>query len=472
MNNYIPTIGIEVHLELTSNTKVFSGAINNYHGVANTQVSNVDLGYPGALPIINAEVIKTALKAALALNMKINKEMHFDRKNYFYPDLPKGYQITQMETPIGYDGYLMVDGKKYEIERIHIEEDTCKSLHESGRTLLNYNRSGVPLVEIVSKPVFHSSLEAMRYLETLKELMFYLGVSDCKMEEGSMRADINVSISKDDTLGTRTETKNVSSIRDVGLVIEYEINRQKEILDSNGIITEETRKFDKETSTTILMRKKETGNDYRYIPEPDIPYLYLDEEEINEVKKSLVLLPNERREIYKTNNILDINIEKIIANKPISDYLNMFINDNIDLKIASNLLLGDISAYLNKADISIFDTKLTKEKFINLVDMLQNNKLTSKIVKDILVDILENDLTIEEILKEKNIVLIDDSKELDKVIAKVLEDYKQSVIDYKNGKDNALKFLMGMVMKESKGSFNPAKANESLIKALREIKID
>jgi len=467
MSNYKPTIGIEVHLELTSNTKVFSGAINNYHGLANTQVSNVDLGYPGSLPTINNGVINTALKAALALNMNINKEMYFDRKNYYYPDLPKGYQITQMRTPIGYEGYLMVDNKKYEIERIHIEEDTCKSIHNEKETLLNYNRSGVPLVEIVSKPVFHSDKEAMRYLEVLRELMFYLGISDCKMEEGSMRADVNVSISKTETLGTRTETKNISSIRDVGSAILYEIARQEEMLESGQIIEEETRKFDSLTGTTILMRKKETGNDYRYIPEPDIPCLYLSDEQIDKTKKELVLLPNERREIYRKHNILDINIEKILANKPISDYLNSYIDTNIDFKIASNLLLGDISAYLNKTNISIWQTKLNKEKFITLVTMLEENKLTSKIVKDILSDLLEREKSIEEVLKEKNITLMDNDEELEKIIKNILNNYKEVVLDYQNGKDNAFKFLMGMIMKETKGSCNPKVATDTLLKLLK-----
>lgn len=471
MNNYTPTIGIEVHVELKTNSKVFSPSRNDYNALINSNVNEIDLGYPGVLPSINKEVVHEALKAALALNSHINKKMHFDRKNYFYPDLPKGYQITQSRTPIGYEGYLEIDmgtyTKKIGIERLHIEEDTAKSMHTDSRTLLNYNRAGVPLIEIVTKPDINTKEEAVKYLETLRELLFYLGVSDCKIEEGSMRADVNVSISNTDILGTKCEIKNIGSISGVGIAIESEINRQKELLENNKLIEEETRRFDSSTSSTILMRKKEIGNDYRYFPEPDLPYLYLTDEEIEKVEKELVLLPKERRNIYKDRGILDINIDKLISRKELSDYLNMFIDTNIDFKIASNLLLGDISNYLNNSRISIFDTKLTKDKFIDLVNMLSNGEITSKIFKDIVNDIMEKELSISEILKENNISLNNDIDELKNIINKVLDNYAESVNEYKNGKENAFKFLMGMVMKEVKGSFNPKLVNETLLEILK-----
>lgn len=471
MNNYTPTIGIEVHVELKTNSKVFSPSRNDYNALINSNVNEIDLGYPGVLPSINKEVVHEALKAALALNSHINKKMHFDRKNYFYPDLPKGYQITQSRTPIGYEGYLEIDmgtyTKKIGIERLHIEEDTAKSMHTDSRTLLNYNRAGVPLIEIVTKPDINTKEEAVKYLETLRELLFYLGVSDCKIEEGSMRADVNVSISNTDILGTKCEIKNIGSISGVGIAIESEINRQKELLENNKLIEEETRRFDSSTSSTILMRKKEIGNDYRYFPEPDLPYLYLTDEEIEKVEKELVLLPKERRNIYKDRGILDINIDKLISRKELSDYLNIFIDTNIDFKIASNLLLGDISNYLNNSRISIFDTKLTKDKFIDLVNMLSNGEITSKIFKDIVNDIMEKELSISEILKENNISLNNDIDELKNIINKVLDNYAKSVNEYKNGKENAFKFLMGMVMKEVKGSFNPKLVNETLLEILK-----
>ena len=462
MNDYKLTVGIEVHVELKTNSKVFSTAKNSYNELVNTCASIVDLGYPGVLPVVNKEVVNKGILASLALNCDVTKVMHFDRKNYFYPDLPKGYQITQAKTPIGTNGYVNIEDKNIGILELHIEEDTCKSLHDNGKTLLNYNRAGVPLIEIVSKPDIHSKEEAMKYLERLKELLFYLDISDCKMEEGSMRADVNVSVSKTDKLGTKCEIKNIGSIKDVGIAIEYEANRQIAMLEEGASIREETRKFDKETSSTILMRVKEVGNDYRYFPEPDIPHLYLDDEDINKQKEKLVLLPNERRSIYLNRGILDVNVEKLINNKSLSDYLNIFLDTNINFKIASNLLLGDISSYLNKEKIEITDTKLTKEKFMELVKMLDDNTISSRIAKDILEDVLTLDLGIKEILDKNNISLLSSSDELENIIKEVISENEASVNDYKNGKENAFKFLMGMVMKKTKGSANPKIVNDIL----------
>lgn len=459
---YTPTIGIEVHVELKTKRKVFSASTNNYNDPANTNVNEVDFAYPGTLPTLNKEVIDKSLLAALGLNFEITKKMHFDRKNYFYPDLPKGYQITQERTPIGRHGYITLSsGKKITIERMHIEEDTCKSIHEDGRTLLNYNRAGVPLIEIVSDPVITSKEEAMEYLNRLRELLFYLNVSDCKIEEGSMRADVNVSISKTDKLGTKVEVKNIGSIKDVGIAIDYEIKRQQEILDNNGTIEEETRRFDSKTNTTILMRKKEIGNEYRYLPEPDIPYVYITDEEIENTKQKLHMLPDERRRLYIERGISPVNVEKIINNKTLSDYLNKFIDTNIDFRIASNLLLGDISSYLNRKNIKIEDTKLTKETFIEVVNMLESKEINNNNFKTILDDLMETDNNIKEILKSHDISNMD-TNVLEDIINKVLNDNMESVNDYKNGKTNAAKYLMGMAMKETKGKANPKDVNDML----------
>ena len=459
---YTPTIGIEVHVELKTKRKVFSASTNNYNDPANTNVNEVDFAYPGTLPTLNKEVIDKSLLAALGLNFEITKKMHFDRKNYFYPDLPKGYQITQERTPIGRHGYITLSsGKKITIERMHIEEDTCKSIHEDGRTLLNYNRAGVPLIEIVSDPVIASKEEAMEYLNRLRELLFYLNVSDCKIEEGSMRADVNVSISKTDKLGTKVDSKNIGSIKDVGIAIDYEIKRQQEILDNNGTIEEETRRFDSKTNTTILMRKKEVGNEYRYLPEPDIPYVYITDEEIENTKQKLHMLPDERRRLYIQREISPVNVEKIINNKALSDYLNKFINTSIDFRIASNLLLGDISSYLNRKNIKIEDTKLTKETFIEVVNMLESKEINNNNFKAILDDLMETDNNIKEILKSHDISNMD-TNALEDIIKKVLNDNMESVNDYKNGKTNAAKYLMGMAMKETKGKANPKDVNDML----------
>ena len=470
MNNYKPTIGIEIHLELKTNKKVFSPSKNNYNSGANQNINEIDLAYPGTLPILNEEVVNQAIRACFGLNMNISRVMHFDRKNYFYPDLSKGYQITQAKTPIGYDGYIEIETKegikKIGIERIHIEEDTAKSLHSKDKTLLNYNRAGVPLIEIVSKPDMKSSDEAVKYVEKIREIMYYLGVSDCKMEEGSMRCDVNISVSKTDKLGTRSEIKNIGSISNVKEAIEYEIKRQSTLLEEGQTLKEDTRKFKAETMETVFMRNKDTNNDYRYFPEPDIPYLYLEEEQIENIKNNLEMFPDERRNLYKKKEIPEINIEKLIANKQLSDYLNMFIEENIDFKIASNILLGDVSAYLNKTNKNINETKLTKEKFISLVNSLKEEKISSKILKTILEEYLEREISLEKLLEEKQIVQVSNEDEIISLIKEVLSQYEESVNDYRNGKENAIKFLMGMVMKESKGKVNPRLAGELLKKIL------
>lgn len=464
MNNYKPTIGIEVHLELKTKAKVFSPSLNDYSSNPNTNINEIDLGYPGVLPVLNRGVINKAIKACLGLNMTISKKMHFDRKNYFYPDLAKGYQITQFDTPIGRDGYILinVDGvsKKIGVSDLHIEEDTAKSLHYNRQTLLNYNRSGVPLIEIVSCPDMHSKEEAMEYASRLRELMFYLGVSDCKIEEGSMRCDVNISVSNNESLGVRAEIKNIGSISNIGEAIDYEVKRQTELLERGEKLEEETRKFDAETKTTIFMRKKDSDTDYRYFPEPDIPYLYLEDRDISDIKKDLVMLPDERRRIYLNKGISLINTEKLIANKELSDFINIFLDKDIDFIIASNLLVGDIASYLNKNRVSIFDTKLNEEKFLRVVESLKREEISFKIFKDILSDIMESDTLVETILNKNK--QLDSEEEIISIIDTVLEKYPESVLDYQNGKDRAFKFLMGMIMKESKGKASPSLASRLL----------
>ena len=456
MSNYIPTIGIEVHCELKTKTKIFSDSINGYGQMANSLTNVIDLGYPGTLPTLNKEVINLAIKAALILNCKIRPVMHFDRKNYFYPDNPKNYQITQAETPIGYDGYveIEVDGKtkKIGIEEIHIEEDTCKSTHRGTKTLLDFNRAGVPLIEIVTKPCMESGEEAKLYLEKLKELLFYSDVSDCKMEEGSMRADANVSIrkQKSEPFRTKAEIKNIGSISNVKLSIEKEIKRQEEIYDKGESFPPQTRRFDDKLNDTVLMRVKETGNDYRYFPEPDIPYVHITQEQIEQVRKTIPMLPDERRKTYQKLGISEVNAKKLVQNRALSDYLNELLEEKIDFKTAANLLLGDIAAYLNKMETEITKTSLTKEKFIELTNDISNETLTSKNLKEILTTIMESEKSISEIIKEAGIQNITDNTAITEMIQKILKENQDSVVDYKNGKDRAIKYLMGQVMKKVK----------------------
>jgi len=474
MANYIPTVGVEVHVELKTKTKIFSNATNGYGEMANSLTNVVDLGYPGTLPTLNEEVINLGIKAATILNCRIRKVMHFDRKNYFYPDISKNYQITQNDTPIGYDGYVEItksngEKKKVYIEEMHIEEDTCKSAHRGTKTLLDFNRAGVPLIEIVTKACLSDSEDVKLYLEKLRELLSYGDISDCKIEEGSMRADVNVSIRKNesDPWGTKAEIKNIGSISNAGLSVDKEIERQAKIYDAGETFKPQTRRFDDKIGDTVLMRIKETGNDYRYFPEPDIPFVYITDEMIENAVKTIPMLPDERRAKYHELGISDINTTKIVQNRSLSDFLNTILDEKINFQVASNLLLGDISAYLNKNEKLITDTTLTKERFIELVNAMDSNKLTSKNLKDILDIVLESDKTIEEIVKENGIENITDDKEIRETIKKIIEANPESVADYKNGHDRAIKFLMGQVMKETKGKANPKMAMDILTEELQ-----
>lgn len=473
MSNYQKTVGIEVHVELKTATKMFSDSMNGYGSSVNCNINAIDLGYPGTLPTVNDYAIDLGIRAAIALNCKINKTMHFDRKNYFYPDLPKGYQITQARTPIGVDGYveIEVEGKKKKIgiHDIHLEEDTAKSIHQGNRSYLDFNRAGVPLLEIVTEPDMKNKEEAILYLEKLRELLLYTDVSDCKIEEGSMRCDVNVSISKTDVLGTRCEIKNIGSITNVGQAIDEEARRQEVILENGGMIQEETRRYDDKNNQTILMRVKETGNDYRYFPEPDIPFIRVSEERILSVKNNMPLLPDERRAIYQKCGLSVLNCQKLIQNRSMSDYFNELLEEKIDFITASNLLLGDISAYLNKNDKQIQDTTLSKERFLSLLASLRDAKITNKNVKDILIELLESTDEIDVILKNKGIENISDTTLLTQIIKNIINMNPQSVNDYKEGKDRAVKFLMGQIMKETKGSANPAIANQLLIEELKKL---
>ena len=469
----VPTIGIEVHVELKSDSKVFSRSKNDFSGDINTNVDEIDLAYPGTLPALNREVITMAMKACMAFHCDITRHMHFDRKNYFYPDLPKGFQITQKDTPIGRNGYVEIktdEGiKKIGIERIHIEEDTCKSIHSGKQTLLNYNRAGVPLIEIVSKPVIKDGKEAMLYLESLRENLLYLGVSDVKMEEGSMRCDANVSLKEEDSpvLGTKVEIKNIGSISKVAISINYEIGRQKKILEAGGKMKEETRRFDDKTDTTILMRVKETGNDYRYQPEPNIPFVDIDDKWYNDTLESIPVLPAAMRDEYESLGISSNNINTLIAYKELNDfYREIYASSNP--VILANLLTGDILSHLNKNNIELKDTCLTKENILKLVSLLDKKEITSKQGKEILPYLLTTNDDISKIINDLGIKGLDNS-ELENIVKNVVDANNQSVIDYKSGKEKALKFLIGQVMKETKGQANPEVLNKMLIEIINKM---
>lgn len=458
----VPTIGIEVHVELNTKSKAFSNSKNEFNDLPNTNVNVIDLGYPGTLPTLNKEVIESGLKIALALNCKINTTTFFDRKNYFYVDNPKSYQITQNKNPIGYDGYLEIEDngvfKRIEIEELHIEEDTAKSIHGNNKTLLNYNRAGVPLVEIVTKPCIKSGKEALLYVDTLRSTLEYLGVSDVKIEEGSMRCDANVSLAEEGSLilGTKAEIKNIGSISNVNLAIEYEIKRQTEMINNNEKLIEQTRRFDDKNNKTVLMRLKETGNDYRYFPEPDIPRIEIDEKWINRIKTNMPILPPEFRKRFKEYGLNEVTISVLLQNKEMCYFYVLALEEPINKVVAANLLTGDVISYLNKNNLKLSDTKLNVENFRDLVNNIDNEKVSTKMAKDIIVILINEGGNIKDILKNNNMEQISDKDTLIKIVNDIISSNMESVNDYKEGKDRALKYLMGQIMKETKGMANPA----------------
>lgn len=460
---YKKTIGLEVHVELNTNSKFFSSSLNNYNSLPNHNVNYIDLAYPGTLPTLNKEAINQGIRAAILLNASINKEMHFDRKNYFYPDIPKNYQITQNTTPIGVNGYIEIElngvKKKIRIHDIHLEEDTAKSIHKEDKSYLDFNRAGLPLLEIVSEADMESGEEAVLYLEKLRELFLYAGISDCKIEEGSMRCDANISISKTDKLGTKVEIKNIGSISNVGIAIDKEAKRQEELLTKGEVIKEQTRRYDDNLKDTVLMRYKETGNDYRYFKEADIPMFYLTDEEIENIKNSLPMTAEKLRKVFKENGILDINIEKLIKNKDYSLMLSKIIDKNYSLVIASNLLLGPVSQYLNETSKNILDTLLDIDRFEKILKAFSNEEIDNKMFKDMLKDFMENEEDVELIIKNYKSSLMD-TDTLREIIIEIINNSKSEVEEIKAGNERKIQYLVGQTMKKTSGKVSPKSINE------------
>ncbi len=469
----VPTIGIEIHVELKSKGKVFSKGKNEFSTRPNTNVTVLDLGYPGTLLQLNKEVVNMGIAASLAFHAEIAREMHFDRKNYFYPDLPKGYQITQQKTPIGSNGYIEIEQngikKQIRIERLHIEEDTCKSIHTEHATLLNFNRAGVPLIEIVSRPDIESAEEAVLYVEKLRETLLYLGISDVKIEEGSMRCDVNVSLhEKGKPLGTKVEIKNIGSISNVGVAINYEIKRQTEMLENNVKIVEETRRFDDKSMTTIAMRTKETGNDYRYFPEPDLPYIHVSEEWIKGVEVKMPVMPEVLRIEYQNLGVNEKNINAIVANKKMCDFYEKM-RKTMNPVILSNLLTGDIIGFMNKNSLEFEDIKLDENNLKDFVVALENRDISSKQGKEILPILMTEGGDYEALIKKLGVKQISDNDSLLELINQVIAQNPESIVDFKAGKDRAIKYLMGQIMKASKGQANPALVNKLLVEVLENL---
>ncbi|MED3397101.1 Asp-tRNA(Asn)/Glu-tRNA(Gln) amidotransferase subunit GatB [Bacillus wiedmannii] len=466
-------IGLEVHVELKTNSKIFSASPTEFGAEPNTQTSVIDLGYPGVLPTLNKEAVNFAMKAAMALNCEIATETKFDRKNYFYPDNPKAYQISQFDKPIGENGWIEieVDGKKKRIgiTRLHLEEDAGKSTHTADGSLVDYNRQGMPLIEIVSEPDMRTPEEAYAYLEKLKSIIQYTGVSDCKMEEGSLRCDANISLRPvgQEKFGTKAELKNLNSFTYVQKGLEHEQVRQEKELLSGGIIQQETRRYDEATKKTILMRVKEGSDDYRYFPEPDLVELYIDDEWKEEIRASIPELPDARKARYVAEiGLPAYDAHVLTLTKEMSDFFEAAIEDGADAKLTSNWLMGEVLAYLNKQQKELKDVALTPAGLSKMVQLIEKGTISSKIAKKVFNELIEKGGDPEEIVKAKGLVQISDEGTLRKVVTEILDNNEQSIEDFQNGKDRAIGFLVGQIMKATKGQANPPLVNKILLEEI------
>ena len=472
---YETVIGLEVHCQLKTNTKVWCSCDADYDNKEpNTAVCPICTGQPGALPKLNEKVLDYAIKAALALGCEINRESYFDRKNYFYPDSPKNYQITQFFKPYAENGVLKIttnSGKEASvgIERIQIEEDTAKSIHTASETLLNYNRASVPLIEIISKPEIKNAEEAYAYLNTLKDRLKYTKVSDVSMELGSLRCDANVSVRKkgETKLGTRTETKNLNSFKAVVKAIEYETNRQIEVLESGGRVVQETRLWDEENAVTKPMRSKEEAMDYRYFPEPDLPAIIITESRLSNVKDEMPEFADEKAKRfineYKLN---EMEAATLSSEQELAEYYEEVVKVSDDSRLAANWVLTEILRVLKEKNIFIEEFSVEPENIGKLIKLIKADTISSKIAKDVFEILLSENKDPEIIVKEKGLVQITDNSEIEKIVEQVLAENPQSVEDYKAGKSNALKYLVGQSMRLSKGKANPQMINEMILARL------
>ncbi|AME09812.1 glutamyl-tRNA amidotransferase [Gemella sp. oral taxon 928] len=466
-------IGLEVHVELKTNSKIFSPSPAHFGAEPNTNTNVIDLGYPGVLPVVNKRAVEWGMKAAMALNMTVAKESKFDRKNYFYPDNPKAYQISQFDQPIGEHGWIDIEvngkTKRIGITRAHLEEDAGKLTHKNGYSLVDLNRQGTPLIEIVSEPDIRTPEEAYAYLEKLRSIIQYIEVSDVKMEEGSMRCDANISIRPygQDKFGTKTELKNLNSFTFVRKGLEYEEKRQEQVILSGGEIKQETRRFDETTGTTKLMRVKEGSDDYRYFPEPDIVPIIISDEWMEEVRKTIPELPDARRKRYQEKlGLPAYDAHVLTLTKEMSDMFEETVKLGADPKLASNYLMVDVNAYLNRVQKELKETSLTAEGLAGMINLITDGTISSKIAKKVFAELIEHGGDAKQIVKEKGLVQVSDTGKLMAWVNEALDNNPQSIEDYKNGRDRAIGFLVGQIMKASKGQANPQMINKMLLEEI------
>ncbi len=470
-DKYEMVIGLEVHAQLKTNTKIFAREGCEFGHEPNTETSAVTLGMPGVLPVLNKECVNMAILTGLALNSTIPNRCKFDRKQYFYPDLPKGYQISQYDEPICSGGWVQISNKKIGITRAHLEEDAGKLVHAgasglygSSYSLVDLNRAGTPLLEIVSEPDMRSSEEAREYVENLRNILRYIGVCDGNLEEGSMRADANISIRPigQKEFGTRAEIKNVNSFRSLVRAIEYEFIRQAEILEEGGEVIQETRLWDDNSGTTSSMRGKEDAHDYRYFPEPDLMPLEISKEWVEEIKAKMPELPNEKLERYKQNGLSEYDASVLVNQMELARYFDKLLEKGVDAKVASNFLTGEVAAFLKEEKISIDDSKLTVENFTKLLDLLKKGTISNNIAKGLITEILKTGEDAQALVEKKGLSVISDESEILSIVQKIVSNNPEQVAAYKAGKDKLFGFFVGQIMKETKGRANPQILNKLL----------
>jgi len=477
-NRWEAVIGLEVHAQLATKSKIFSGASTIFGAAPNTQACNIDLGMPGVLPVLNEEVLKMAIKFGIAVGANINSPTQFARKNYFYPDLPKGYQISQLDKPIVEGGYLDIqlnenDQKRIGITRAHLEEDAGKSLHEDfeGMTGIDLNRAGTPLLEIVSEPDLRSSIEAVSYLKKIHSIIRYLKISDGNMAEGSMRCDANISVRKkdDEVYGTRTEIKNINSFRFVEKAINYEIDRQINILESGLKVTQETRLYDSQSNLTRSMRSKEVANDYRYFPEPDLLPVILEESFIESIKANMPELPAQKKDRFIDEyNLSAYDASVLSADIELAHFFEEALNISNSPKLTANWVMGDLSAFLNKENISISDSKINSENLGLLINRIEDSTISGKTAKEVFELMWFELKDADQIIEERDLQQVTDLKAIEDLVNNVIKENPDQLSKYKSGKDKLFGFFVGQVMKASKGKANPAQVNDLLNKKLKE----
>ncbi len=472
--NFEVVIGLEVHTELKTKSKMFSASPVTFGEEVNTKVNIIDMGMTGAMPVLNKSGVEYALRVCHALNMEIDELVVFDRKNYYYSDLPKGFQITQDRRPIGRNGELEIefDGQVeiVEIERLHMEEDTAKQFHFDDYSLIDYNRSGIPLIEIVTRPTIRSGAGAAAYLERLRQILLFTDVSDAKMEEGSMRCDVNVSIRPfgSDRFGTRCEIKNLNSISNVQKAIEYEVARQEKIILSGGQVTQNTMRFDEDLKQTVVMRAKGDAVDYKYYPEPNILPIRLDHAWVESIKDNLPEMPDvlvkryvEEYQIPKTDALI------LVQTKPTADFFNDTIQHTDQYKQVANWMLGEVAAYLNKSKLTIDQTRLTPVNLASLITLINDGTISSKQAKEVFTITMEEGQDPNVIIEERNMKQISSIEVLSQYINDILDANPQSIEDYSNGKNRAVGFIVGQLMKATNGQANPAVANKLVVELLK-----